>query len=93
MKLTLKQLTLTVALLLAALAVVVATVVIRQPADGTGPAGPTSDLVACKAALRQQLRDAITYNVAGSPPPACSGLSDEQVQQLAYEVLDEELAR
>lgn len=62
----------------------------EEPGD---PVTSTSQLAECKEAMRAQFRQALTNDTGSSRPPACDGVSDEDVQRLAYEVLDEEMAR
>lgn len=62
-----------------------------QPSDPQ-PAS-VSQLAECKEAMRRQFREAVATNETGTQPPECDGVSDEDLRRLAYEVLDEEMAR
>lgn len=85
-----------VLLLMASAMVLVGYVMTLQPSDSL-PTTPGQSSVqqeaACKSAMRDQFRAAVANGTEGSRPPQCDGLSDEVLQRLAYEVLDEEMAR
>lgn len=68
-------------------------VVIALAAMSGGTAVRPDQVGACKAALRQQFYDALKSGRSGQPLAECAGLSADTVQRLAYEVLDEEMAR
>jgi len=64
---------------------------------GDGDATPTGDYgapgpVACKAAIKDQYAPG-TIQLTGAPtePPACLGLTTDEVSQIATEVIDEQL--
>lgn len=52
-----------------------------------------SETSSCKEALREQWYRSLVYNEVGNRPLDCEGFTDEELQRLAHEVLDEEMAR
>jgi len=64
-----------------------------RPDDAVPLAPSIGQTVACKQAMREQLRAAIESGAEGTRPPACAGLDDETLRRLAGEVMSEGITR
>lgn len=54
----------------------------------SSPSAP-ANLEACRAAMRQQLAASMANGTKGTRPPACDGASDQQLAQIADELIEE----
>lgn len=73
-------------LAVAAIFVGVILVVRSLKADHDQPSKP--DIAACRTAMKRQLQQALSSGATGSRPPECKGVSDEELQRIAVEILE-----
>lgn len=73
-------------LLAIAAALLIAAGIAMYTADATGT---KTSPEACKAAMVQQYKDAVANGIKGTRPAACAGLTDDQLTQIASQVLRE----
>lgn len=71
----------------------VGAVLVTALLPGCGPkAKPDPDPAACKVAMEQQLVDAVKGSTAvGTKPRACDGLTNQQLADIATQILGEEI--
>ena len=69
-------------------ALLIAAGIALYTADATGT---KADPQACKAAMVQQFKDAMATGAEGKRPAECAGLSDDQLTEIASQVMEEQL--
>lgn len=61
-------------------------------ACGGGGGSAESDLAACEQAMREQFEDAAQSGTEGERPAECEGVSDEQLEDIATEIIGDALS-
>ncbi|MHA4814157.1 hypothetical protein ACXZ65_07345 [Streptomyces aculeolatus] len=72
------------------LALAAAGLALGLTACGNSDAGD-GNVAACKAAIAEQMQDAVDTDTEGHRPAACIGIDDKTLQRIAGELIEDEL--